>query len=156
MITSLARLKELTAKLEKSERKESLLALRLKTALSAAGAGVWDWELNTDTLRWDNKMVELFDYRDSDFKQDEEGWFLCNYKHFINKVHPEDRDRVELNISNCIAGHTPYRISYRVVVTGNREFTVIQAAGDVFNSRTGKPERLVGVCLKLEGDPEDA
>tara|TARA_R110002094_G_scaffold104568_1_gene103885 strand:+ start:290 stop:760 length:471 start_codon:yes stop_codon:yes gene_type:complete len=147
--STLQRLKELTTQLEVSETKESLLALRLKTVLDAAGAAIWDWEVGSDILRWDSKMIKLFDYEESRFKIDDEGWFLLKYKHFISRVHPDDRRRVQDKIDACLSDNIPYRITYRVIDKDGNEHLVIQASGDV-HSTTSKPERLVGVCIALE------
>lgn len=148
--STLQRLKELTTQLEVSESKESLLALRLKTVLNAAGAGIWDWEIGSDTLRWDSRMVKLFDYEEDKLKTDKEGWFLVKYRHFITRVHPDDRRRVQDRIDDCLKDNKPYRVTYRVIDREGREFLVIQASGDVHSSKTGQPERLVGVCIALE------
>ena len=147
--STLQRLKELTTQLEVSEHNQSLLALRLKTVLNAAGAGIWDWEIDSDTLRWDRRMVKLFDYDESDFEKDDEGWFMCNYSHFIDRVHPDDRRRVQDRIDDCLSVNIPYRVTYRVIGRDGREFLVIQASGDVHTGKVG-PERLVGVCISLE------
>tara|TARA_R110002126_G_scaffold84465_24_gene205299 strand:+ start:1884 stop:2360 length:477 start_codon:yes stop_codon:yes gene_type:complete len=148
--STLQRLKELTTQLEVSESKESLLALRLKTVLNAAGAGIWDWELSKDILRWDSRMVKLFGYKEEDLKTDGEGWYLLRYRNFIERVHPADRERVQNSIDSCLHDNKPYRVTYRVVDNNGKEFLIIQASGDVYSDKTGKPERLVGVCIALE------
>lgn len=101
-------------------------------------------------------MVEMFGYDQKDFNTDAEGWFLCKLHHFMDKIHEDDKLRVELKIKACLNDGVPYRITYRVVQREGVEFLLIQAAGDIFNDNSGKPERLVGVCISLEKEIVDA
>ena len=146
-MTTLSRLKELTKKLEYAQDQENVAAMRLKTVLSVVGAGVWDWDVETDTLRWDDRMVELFGYSIGDFKMDG-GWHICSYSHFLDRVHEDDKHRVQNSIDNCLDYHRPYRITYRVVRPDHSEVSLILAAGDVY--KTLHEHRLVGVCLPVE------
>jgi PAS domain-containing protein len=147
--STLQRLKELTGQLEASEYNEALASTRLKTVLDAARAGIWDWEVSKDILRWDKRMVELFDYDPSSIPRDEEGWYLLKYEDFINRVHTDDKAKVQKKIEGCLYSNQPYRVTYRIVDRDLNEHLVIQAAGDIHNPNKGE-ERLVGVCISLE------
>ena len=148
---SLQRLYELTGKLADAEERERLANKRLQICLKAAATGVWDWEIYPNVLRWDDTMVELFGYHPQSFKRDEQGWHMCTYADFINRVHPEDRDRVQVQVDQCVENGTPYRTSYRVVKDDGTTTRVIQAAGDVYRNNDGCIERLVGVCFEAQG-----
>ena len=151
---SLKRLAELTASLASKEETERMANKRLSTALSAAGAGVWDWETASNILRWDSQMVSLFGYHPLKFKRDDFGWFICTYADFIERVHPEDRIRVQELVDACLQDGKPYRTSYRVVHDDGSLHRVIQAAGDTHRDAENRIERLVGVCFE-SGEVDD-
>lgn len=146
---TIARLKELTEKLALAEDQGMLAHTRLQTVLSVAGAGVWDWDVTSNVLRWDDRMMELFGYTSGEFKRDGL-WHLCSYSNFISRVHSSDRDRVQASIDSCLNLHKPYRITYKVVRPDRSELSLILAAGDVH--RTEYEHRLVGVCLPAVGE----
>ena len=143
------RLKQLTDSLAVAEESQRLANTRLQTALAAAGAGVWDWEVESNTLRWDDRMVELFGYHSKRFKRDEAGWNLCTYHHFIDRVHPEDREPVQSQVDACLKDGIPYRTSYRVIHPDGEIVKIIHAAGDIHVDKDGTLERLVGVCFDI-------
>ena len=147
--STLQRLKELTGQLEVSEYNESLASKRLKTVLDAARAGIWDWEVSKDILRWDKRMVELFDYDPLSLPRDKEGWYILKYQNFLDRIHPDDKEKVQKRIDDCLHNNLPYRVTYRIVDRDLEEHLVIQAAGDTHNPHKGE-ERLVGVCISLE------
>ena len=68
----------------KVNNKESL---RLKVALDATNTGVWEWDLQTDEVVWDERMERLFEYN--------AGEFPGTYQGFATRVHPDDLPRVE-------------------------------------------------------------
>lgn len=145
---TLERLRQLTGQLAVAERNERLADIRLRTALRVAGAGVWDWDITADVLRWDDRMVELFGYRSGEFPKDDV-WHVCRYAHFMDRVHPDDRSRVQSRIDACLNDHEPYRITYRVVRPGRDTVQLILAAGDLH--QTDSEHRLVGVCVPASG-----
>lgn len=145
---TIAKLRDLTHRLAEAEKHERLAEQRLQTALRASGAGVWDWDIHADVLRWDDRMVELFGYRQGAFAK-EGSWNICTYMHFIDRVHPGDRARVQKRIDACLHEHIPYRVSYRVIRPGGDVVQLILAAGDIH--KTDEEHRLVGVCMPAAG-----
>tara|TARA_R110002126_G_scaffold14054_15_gene59825 strand:+ start:825 stop:1340 length:516 start_codon:yes stop_codon:yes gene_type:complete len=143
-VMSINRLKQLTEQLAESESQERLADLRLRTALQVSGAGLWDWEVEPDILRWDDRMVDLFGYGSKEFERDGH-WHLATYAHFINRVHQDDRHATQKKIDRCLINHIPYSTKYRVVRPDNTEVTLILAAGDKYE--VDGERRLVGVCL---------
>src|SRR3569832_513888 len=70
------------------ERKHAEQALRasqerLALATRASGVGVWDWNIESRALFWDDSMFQLYGIRCDDFAGAYEAWSSC--------VHPADR-----------------------------------------------------------------
>ena len=116
-------------------RKQREYQKRLDLALTIAGVGMWDWEMESDTLTWDDRMCELFD-EPVDTKKD--------YNTFFNRVVPEDRPRVQEAIDNALAGDT-YDICYGIRLNDGST-RQIHARGLLHVN--GGPPTLLGVCLE--------
>lgn len=112
---------------------------RLRLATQAGGVGVFDWNIRTGELRWDERMREMWALpRDADIRIDT----------FISSLHPEDRDWVEAaNLSACDpGGYGQYEAEYRIIgATDGRERRV--AARGKVTFENGAATRMVGTVV---------
>ena len=94
-----------------SERQRWEAALRVseerfQLAARATNDAIWDWDLTTNRLWWNEGMQTMFGYT-ADTIGAEIAWWR-------NNLHPEDRDRVVARIQSVISGrHTFWRAEYR-------------------------------------------
>jgi len=104
-------------------------------ALDAGGIGYWNWEIASDTLRWDKRMHLIFgtDPRN----------FVPKYDSFNELLVPEDRDRVAKEVAKSLETLEPFR---NVFYTN--EGRLIAGYGTVVVEH-GIPSRLVGVNLLI-------
>ena len=111
-------------------------AARLDMALSAADIGSFDWDLTTDELRWDDRLIALFGY-------DTEG-FVPHIDSFSARVHPEDAPALEAAIARSLV-EGEYAAEYRIV---RPDGTVrhIEARGRVLQDEAGRPSRMLGAA----------
>jgi two-component system sensor histidine kinase/response regulator len=65
-------------------------------ALEGSGAGMWEWRLDTGTLKLSARYCELLGYRPDEFQPTLEQWQTY--------VHPDDRARVQRSIQDCLTG----------------------------------------------------
>ena len=113
---------------------------RLRVAAEAGQIGVWEWDLRTDELRWDERMHQIYrvaptansDYRDV--------WRL--------RVHPNDLVRVEAELAAARADSTRFNSEFRIVWPDGEERHV-KAAADVQRAHDGSALRLVGINLDV-------
>ena len=68
---------------------------------------------------------------------------------FYDRVHPEDRARVEAAIESCIAARLPFDSEYRMVSPDGARVTWVRAVGKASYDATGKPLRFDGVSLDV-------
>jgi len=68
---------------------------------------------------------------------------------FYDRVHPEDRARVEAAIESCIAARLPLDSEYRMVSPDGARVTWVRAVGRASYDATGKPVRFDGVSLDV-------
>ncbi len=111
---------------------------RLDMATQAAGLGIWSWDIQHDTLTWDQKMFEIY------------GSQACAttdkllYEFWSSKVHPDDLPMVEQELQQEMDGSARYAPVFRIVLPGG-EWRYVQAAAYVERDASGKPQLMVGV-----------
>lgn len=120
------------------KRREALLQEseeRLALATLHNGIGIWDLDLKTRRLVWDESMYALYRVRKEEFPGTEAAWRAT--------LHPDDLARADQEISRAIAKGTPLETEYRVCwPTG--EVRYIKAAAKTFLDPDGTPARMLG------------
>lgn len=109
-------------------------------ALSAAQAGVWEWNLETDEVVWHESCERLFGL--------EPGTFEGTYEAFADRIHPEDLSEVEDSIERSIEGGEPFHTSFRIIRDDGIE-RWIEARGTIVSDEAGTPERMLGVDVDI-------
>jgi PAS domain S-box-containing protein len=113
---------------------------RLKLAQASAGAGVWDWDIPSNTLKWSDEFYRLFGL---DPRKD-----AATFETWRAVLHPEDRDEAEKRILAAVAGHESLANEYRIVLPFG-EIRWIQALGNTVYGPDDAPLRMSGLCLDI-------
>ena len=114
---------------------------RLRIASEAAQIGIWDYDLTTNTLRWDDRTRALFGLsRDAP----------VSYDVFLAGLHPEDRDATHLANQKALAptGSGEYDIEYRTVGLEDGITRWIAAKGKCY-FENGVAVRYIGTVLDI-------
>jgi GAF domain-containing protein len=112
-------------------------AVRVDLGFAAGAIGSFDWDLVTDEMHFDARLRDLFGYTDATF--------VPHIDSFSNRIHPDDRTRVEAAIADAIERAGDYATEYRVV-RGEGDVRWVAARGRVLSGRSGRPERMVGAA----------
>lgn len=137
-----------------SERKQTEMALReseerLRMALAAPRVGIWDWNIQTDTVIWSENVESVIGLP--------RGSFAGTHQAFLELVHPEDRDAVLRAIARALEEGTEYNIEHRVV---SPDTTVRWMAchGRVIRNDAGEAIRMLGTvhCITERKKAEEA
>ncbi|MFH0975817.1 MAG: PAS domain S-box protein [Spirochaetota bacterium] len=128
-----------------TERKQAEEALReseerLSLAQAAAGSGVWDWNIQADTLQWSDEFFRLFGL---DCRQD-----TSSFDIWRSMLHPDDRCIAEQNITDAIEQRVALDNEYRIVLRSG-EVRWINALGNTIYDEAGKPLRMSGICINI-------
>jgi diguanylate cyclase (GGDEF)-like protein/PAS domain S-box-containing protein len=120
----------LTRALQESEE-------RWKFALEGAGDGVWDWNVQNDSVVFSQRYKEMVGYTDEDIAAYEDDW--------RQRIHPEDRVPVDEDIHAYLDGRTPNYYNEHRVICRDGSIKWVLARGMII-SRTpdGKPLRMIG------------
>ncbi|AKG20413.1 PAS domain-containing protein [Calothrix sp. 336/3] len=116
----------------------------LRLALAGAKAGSWDWNLQTNDVTWSPENYDLYGVSTIN-TVNTDNWYHIWY----NTIHPEDRERVRLEILQAIEQpQVEFQIEFRIVhsqhglrwLLGRGRFTLNQQ---------GQPIRLSGINLDI-------
>ncbi|BCL37256.1 PAS domain-containing protein [Nostoc sp. MS1] len=108
---------------------------RLRVALEASRMGTWDWHIQTGVITWSENLEALFGLA--------KGEFDGSFGMFVERIHPEDRDRVLAAVAHAVATGEDYDIEFRVVYpNGTIRWALSQ--GKVFYDQNGQPLRMAG------------
>ncbi|MDB6027739.1 MAG: Cyanobacterial phytochrome [Verrucomicrobiales bacterium] len=113
---------------------------RLRLALQSARTGVWDWNLITGKLTWDEFLYPMFGVEKEKFRG--------TIEHVNELAHPEDRAWLTEALARSIAEKTDFFAEFRIV-TGNGTARYIASRGRAFYDSNGKPVRMIGVSADI-------
>ena len=88
------------------------LSHRLAMAANAARIGVWEWNLETNELIWDDWMFKLYGVP--------KGKFTGDYSSWASTVHPDDYSEVVDKLEEAVSNNDEFHAEFRVVLnSGN-------------------------------------
>ncbi|MBD2311077.1 PAS domain-containing protein [Desertifilum sp. FACHB-1129] len=113
----------------------------LRLALAGAKAGSWDWNLQTNDVTWSPENYDLYGISTAN----EVNW----YRLWYNTIHPDDRERVRLEILRTIEQrHVEFQIEFRIVHP-QRGLRWLLGRGRFTLNEQGEPIRLSGINLDI-------
>ena len=114
---------------------------RLRIASESAQIGIWDYDLTTDTLRWDDRTRALFGLSYD---------APVSYDVFLAGLHPEDRDAIHAANQRALdpTGGGEYDIEYRTVGLDDGITRWIAAKGKCY-FENGRAVRYIGTVLDI-------
>ncbi len=116
-------------------------AERFELVVSAAGAGVWDWDLVADRIQFSPSFRTLLGY-DVDQLPD-------TMDAFREILHPEDADATWAAVDRHLADGGPYAMEYRLRCADGR-YRWFSAVGLATRDATGRPVRMAGSVVDID------
>ena len=116
---------------------------RLKLAAENGGVGIWDYEVASNTLIWDDQMVRMYGITPDQFSG--------AYKAWTDGVHPEDRARGDEEIKMALRGEKEFDTEFRVLWPDGSTHH-IRAMACVQRNGAGQAERMIGTYPWSKGD----
>jgi two-component system, cell cycle sensor histidine kinase and response regulator CckA len=116
-------------------------ATRLRFATRATNDVIWDWNVVTDDLWWNEAMESVFGHRPADLGSSVTGW--------TSNIHPDDAARVLSGIQTAIdIGDTDWQDEYRFRRADGRYASVFDR-GYILRGKDGRATRLIGAMQDL-------
>jgi PAS domain S-box-containing protein len=131
---------EITRNITEQKQAEEQLRLneeRLDLALSGANEGVWDWHLDDNKVLFDSRYYTIAGYEPDEFPSTYEEW--------EKRVHPDDKQHVQLAIEEYLTGQSDaYKSEFRFLRKSG-DYMWIRGIGKIFTrDKLGNPLRFTG------------
>jgi len=122
-------------RMRSNDRRASRLESRLRVATEAGRIGLWDYDILSDKLVWDDTMFEVFDLPKADFDGTFESWRRC--------VHPDDVETAVTSFMEAVEKRDTFDDSFRILWRDG-QVRFIKARATVTRNPQGKAIRVVG------------
>lgn len=117
------------SKLRESEERYAL-------AVQAANDGIWDWNLKTNEIYFSHRWKAILGYKVDEIGSDPNEW--------INRVHPDDKDRFEMELASHVKGLTPlFECEYQIR-HANGKYLWALSRGLAVRDKNGTAYRMAG------------
>ncbi len=122
---------------------------RFSLAMRGANDGLWDWNLITNEMYYSPRWKSMLGYEEDEITHTPGEW--------LERIVPEDRERVRTAISSHLAGETDhFECEHRIVHRDTSRRWMLSRGLAVFN-RDGEPTRMAGsltdVTIRKVADP---
>lgn len=141
VIRSIGMIHDITDR-EKTEKDLKDSKVKLNLALENGKIGIWEWNLVTDEMFWDERMENMFGLKP--------GKFGKTYTAFENLINEEDISHIQKAIRNSLDNGSPYQTVFRTK-SKNGKTKFISSKALVHRNNDGNPDILTGVCFDVTG-----
>ena len=153
-ITSLRKQKELESSLRQSVDEQTLLLKELRAqqetltksrsqllaAQNIAALGSWELDLDSGFLTWSKQIFTIFGLDPKIFEP--------SYDSFLNAVHPDDRELVDITYRKSVEERTDYQIIHRLLLPNN-QVKWVEERGHTEYSKLGLPTKSIGTVQDI-------
>lgn len=113
---------------------------RLNEAQRIGHLGSWELDIRNNHLTWSDEIYRIFEIdRDK---------FGASYEAFLDAIHPDDQELVNLAYTNSLKSKTPYDIEHRLLFADGR-IKYVHEQCETFYDTEDAPIRSVGVVQDI-------
>ncbi len=113
----------------------------LRTMIRATSDAVWDWDLATDKMVWNERAGVIFGYPIEEIGTDAQWW--------RDRIHCDDRVRVLGSVQAVVGGNAAdWNDQYRYR-RADDSYADVLARGRLLRDPAGKPVRLIGALIDV-------
>ncbi|HEY9705460.1 MAG TPA: diguanylate cyclase, partial [Allocoleopsis sp.] len=133
-----ANLKLLEEIAERKRIEEVLRENQERSALILKGTndGIWDWNLLTNEIYYSERWIEILGYTEIEISHNSEEW--------LDRIHPEDIQRVKTELKAHLEGFTPQFESEHRILHKDHGYMWVLTRGFAVTDEQGEPYRIIG------------
>lgn len=120
---------------------------RLELATRAAGIGIWVWNIQDNTILWDNRMFSIY------LNEDSPQSMYVTYDVWKNACHPDDAARAEEDLMYAAQNGTPFQTKFKIIQP-NGEIRNIYASSIIKNDLHGNAHYMIGINRDITDEVE--
>jgi len=127
---------------ERKQAEQELRAYshRLALATEAAVMGVWEWDVATNAVTWDDRMFEMYGLAATE---------PMTYQRWAEMIHAEDVIQVERQLRRAVTEKKAGYFNFRIIRASDGGIRHIQAAASVIADVKGQVTNVVGVNFDI-------
>ncbi|MBN1198766.1 MAG: PAS domain-containing protein [Bacteroidales bacterium] len=124
----------------KSVEELERVGVKMKLAAESAGFGIWEWNVDSNELTWDDSMFSVYGIEKNEFTHHFEAW--------RSRVHPDDLKASIDALNKTIALGIDFDTEFRII-RPDGEIRYIKANAVVQRDMAGRVIRLTGINYDL-------
>ncbi|MBB1479393.1 response regulator, partial [Pseudoalteromonas sp. SG41-2] len=128
--------KQIETELQIAKNQAETSSLRMKLANESAQIGVWEWDVISGELIWDEWMYKLYGITENCFSGAYEAW--------THSLHPDDMEESNKQLEDAVSGLGAFNPEFRVVHP-NGQVRTIKASAEVIRDNDGNALKVIGV-----------
>ena len=110
-----------------------------KTAVNLVSDIVYDWDVQNDTVFWNDGLTTTFGYLEKDVRKSLDFW--------IENIHPEDRDRVLQSLDKAMHNNLEiWKDQYRFLNAAG-DIRIVEDNAFILRNTEGKVNRMIGAII---------
>jgi PAS domain S-box-containing protein len=125
--------REIEAKLQEQ-------SVHLLEAQRLANLGSWTWDIASKKVTWSQQIYEIYGATP--------GSFRGTFEDYIERVHPDDRERVRNTVMAAFETGNEFQIDERIV-RPDGEIRHLHSTGEVIRNERGQAIRMLGICYDV-------
>ena len=135
-----------TQELEERNKDLKELEERMELALIGSNDGLWDWNLEDNSVYLSSRWKEMLGFDGSRS--------LNKYTNWEERIHPDDVDRVAADIQDNIDGKTEFYENVHRLKHKDGHWVWILDRGKTHYDENGKPVRMIGTHTDITQEKE--
>ncbi len=134
---------KITRDLTERRRNEEALRKREHQLLETqrlAGLGSWDLDISTGQVTWTDELYRIYGLTPGDG--------IHTFDDYLERVHPEDRERVRGELEAACRTGSPFEFEERIVRPSG-EVRILHSRGEAVRDENGRTDHVRGACLDI-------
>jgi len=107
-------------------------AAQLNEAQQIAQLGSWEWDIVRNKVTWSDETRRLYGFSEQDFG--------AEMNRSLERVHPDDRTKVQFALNEALRSGGPYVCDHRALLPDGT-IRVMHGLGEVIMDERGQPIR---------------
>ncbi|MGH8047944.1 MAG: ATP-binding protein, partial [Chthoniobacterales bacterium] len=118
---------------------------RLQLAVEAGRTGIWDYDLATGNVHWDDQMLVLHGRTRESLEPGESRWYAS--------IHPDDAAATKAIFGQGRRGEIEsLDIEFRIFRGDDAALRIMRVTGDVIRDKSGAPVRMIGISRDISDE----
>ena len=113
---------------------------QFQEAQRLAQLGSYEWDVQTNQTHRSDELCRIFGFAPGEFPPTFEG--------YLERVHPDDRERTRAVIEHAVQMRTPFKFEERIIRTDG-EIRHLHSQGRVLLDKNGELAKILGICQDI-------